>query len=89
MGQHQMWATQWFQYERPRQWLTSVGLGAMGFGLSATMGVVVANLGATIVDIDGDGNFLMNVQELATIRLENLHVNMTVLNNQHLGMVFQ
>lgn len=89
VGQHQMWAAQWFQYERPRRWLTSGGLGAMGFGLPAALGAAVANPGATVVDIDGDGSFLMNVQELATIRVENLPVKMMVLNNQHLGMVVQ
>lgn len=89
VGQHQMWAAQWFRYERPRQWLTSGGLGAMGFGLPAALGAAVANPGATVVDIDGDGSFLMNVQELATIRVENLPVKMMVLNNQHLGMVVQ
>jgi acetolactate synthase-1/2/3 large subunit len=89
VGQHQMWAAQWFRYERPRRWLTSGGLGAMGFGLPAALGAAVANPGVTVVDIDGDGSFLMNVQELATIRVENLPVKMMVLNNQHLGMVVQ
>uniref|UniRef100_A0A0C9S3D5 Acetolactate synthase n=1 Tax=Wollemia nobilis TaxID=56998 RepID=A0A0C9S3D5_9CONI len=89
VGQHQMWAAQWFKYDRPRQWLTSGGLGAMGFGLPAALGAAVANPGMTVVDIDGDGSFLMNVQELATIKVENLPVKMMILNNQHLGMVVQ
>uniref|UniRef100_A0A0D6QSA7 Acetolactate synthase n=1 Tax=Araucaria cunninghamii TaxID=56994 RepID=A0A0D6QSA7_ARACU len=89
VGQHQMWAAQWFKYDRPRQWLTSGGLGAMGFGLPAAIGAAVANPGMTVVDIDGDGSFLMNVQELATIKVENLPVKMMILNNQHLGMVVQ
>ncbi|KAK4768073.1 hypothetical protein SAY87_003214 [Trapa incisa] len=89
VGQHQMWAAQFYKYRRPRQWLTSGGLGAMGFGLPAAIGAAVANLNATVVDIDGDGSFMMNAQELATIRVENLPVKILVLNNQHLGMVVQ
>ncbi|XP_014502012.1 acetolactate synthase 3, chloroplastic [Vigna radiata var. radiata] len=89
VGQHQMWAAQFYKYKRPRQWLTSGGLGAMGFGLPAAIGAAVANPGALVVDIDGDGSFIMNVQELATIRVENLPVKILLLNNQHLGMVVQ
>ncbi|XP_058205612.1 acetolactate synthase 1, chloroplastic-like [Rhododendron vialii] len=89
VGQHQMWAAQFYKYNRPRQWLTSGGLGAMGFGLPAAMGAAVARPDLVVVDIDGDGSFIMNVQELATIRAENLPVKIMVLNNQHLGMVVQ
>ncbi|CAN1343553.1 Acetolactate synthase 3, chloroplastic [Linum perenne] len=89
VGQHQMWAAQFYKYRKPRQWLTSGGLGAMGFGLPAAIGAAVANPGAIVVDIDGDGSFIMNVQELATIRVENLPVKIMILNNQHLGMVVQ
>ncbi|KAF2302658.1 hypothetical protein GH714_000627 [Hevea brasiliensis] len=89
VGQHQMWAAQFYKYKRPRQWLTSGGLGAMGFGLPAAVGAAVANPGAVVVDIDGDGSFIMNVQELATIRVENLPIKIMLLNNQHLGMVMQ
>ncbi|KAJ0988802.1 hypothetical protein J5N97_007158 [Dioscorea zingiberensis] len=89
VGQHQMWAAQYYTYKRPRQWLTSAGLGAMGFGLPAAAGAAVGNPGVTVVDIDGDGSFLMNIQELAMIRIENLPVKIMVLNNQHLGMVVQ
>ncbi|XP_068665425.1 acetolactate synthase 3, chloroplastic-like [Aristolochia californica] len=89
VGQHQMWAAQWYGFKGPRQWATSSGLGAMGFGLPAAIGAAVAAPGTTVVDIDGDGSFLMNVQELATVRVENLPVKIMVLNNQHLGMVVQ
>ncbi|XP_010545950.1 PREDICTED: acetolactate synthase 1, chloroplastic-like [Tarenaya hassleriana] len=89
VGQHQMWAAQFYKYRKPRQWLTSGGLGAMGFGLPAAIGAAVANPEAIVVDIDGDGSFIMNVQELATIRVENLPVKVLLLNNQHLGMVVQ
>ncbi|KAF3795459.1 Uncharacterized protein EJ110_NYTH04739 [Nymphaea thermarum] len=65
VGQHQMWSAQWYKYKRPRQWLTSGGLGAMGFGLPAAIGAAVGNSGSVVVDIDGDGSFIMNVQELA------------------------
>ncbi|XP_047316876.1 acetolactate synthase 2, chloroplastic-like [Impatiens glandulifera] len=89
VGQHQMWAAQHYKYRNPRQWLTSSGLGAMGFGLPSAMGSAVAKPDSIIVDIDGDGSFMMNVQELATIRVENLPVKIMLLNNQHLGMVVQ
>ncbi|CAL0319848.1 unnamed protein product [Lupinus luteus] len=89
VGQHQMWATQFYKYKRPRQWLTSAGLGAMGFGLPAAIGTAVANPNSIVIDIDGDGSFMMNVQELTTIRVENLPIKIMLLNNQHLGMVVQ
>jgi acetolactate synthase-1/2/3 large subunit len=89
VGQHQMWAAQWFKYERPRQWLSSGGLGSMGFGLPAALGAAVTQPGVPVIDIDGDGSFLMNIQELATISVERLPVKVMVLNNQHLGMVVQ
>jgi len=89
VGQHQMFAAQWTKFDKPRTWVTSGGLGSMGFGLPAAMGVQAAFPDALVVDIDGDGSFVMNIQELATVRCENLPVKMIVLNNQHLGMVVQ
>jgi acetolactate synthase-1/2/3 large subunit len=89
VGQHQMWAAQWTRFKQPRTWITSGGLGSMGFGLPAAMGAQAAFPGKLVVDIDGDGSFLMNVQELATCFCEELPVKVIVLNNQHLGMVVQ
>jgi acetolactate synthase-1/2/3 large subunit len=89
VGQHQMWAAQWTRLNHPRTWITSGGLGAMGYGLPAAMGAQAAFPDALVVDIDGDGSFLMNIQELATIHCERLPVKIIVLNNQHLGMVVQ
>ncbi|XVF77914.1 hypothetical protein PTKIN_Ptkin14bG0086300 [Pterospermum kingtungense] len=87
VGQHQMWAAQFYKYNRPRQLLTSGGMGAMGFGLPAAIGAALANPGTTVIDIDGDGSFTMNIQELATIRAENLPIKILLLDDQQLGMV--
>ena len=89
VGQHQMWAAQFFKFAKPRHWLSSSGLGTMGFGLPAAMGVAAALPDELTIDIDGDGSFLMNVQELATLTCEKLPVKILLLNNQHLGMVVQ
>ena len=89
VGQHQMWAAQWTRFKHPRTWITSGGLGSMGYGLPAAMGAQAAFPDALVVDIDGDGSFLMNIQELATVYCEKLPVKVIVLNNQHLGMVVQ
>jgi acetolactate synthase-1/2/3 large subunit len=89
VGQHQMWAAQWTKFTQPRTWITSGGLGSMGFGLPAAMGAQAARPDTLVVDIDGDGSFLMNIQELGTVYCENLPVKVIVLNNQHLGMVVQ
>jgi acetolactate synthase-1/2/3 large subunit len=89
VGQHQMWAAQFYKFVEPRRWLCSSGLGTMGFGLPAAMGAQAANPGRLVIDIDGDGSFLMNVQELATCVCEKLPVKVLLLNNQHLGMVVQ
>ena len=89
VGQHQMWAAQWTKLKHPRTWITSGGLGSMGYGLPAAMGAQAAFPDALVVDIDGDGSFVMNIQELATVHCEKLPVKVIVLNNQHLGMVVQ
>ena len=89
VGQHQMWAGQYYQFKHPRQFLTSAGLGAMGYGYPAALGAKVARPDKQVVDIDGDGSFLMNVQELATAHIEKIAAKALVLNNQHLGMVVQ
>lgn len=89
VGQHQMWAAQFYKFNKPRRWLSSSGLGTMGFGLPAAMGVQACQPDALCIDIDGDGSFQMNIQELATLHCENLPVKILLLNNQHLGMVTQ
>ena len=89
VGQHQMWAAQWTRFKHPRTWISSGGLGSMGYGLPAAMGAQAAFPDALVVDIDGDGSFVMNIQELATVHCEKLPVKVIVLNNQHLGMVVQ
>ena len=89
VGQHQMWGAQFYKFEQPRRWLSSSGLGTMGFGLPAAMGAQSQFPGRLIIDIDGDGSFQMNIQELATCFCEKLPVKVLLLNNQHLGMVVQ
>ena len=89
VGQHQMWAGQFYQVRKPRTFLTSAGLGTMGFGYPAALGAKVARPDVEVIDIDGDGSFLMNVQELATAHIEGIAAKAIILNNQHLGMVVQ
>jgi acetolactate synthase-1/2/3 large subunit len=89
VGQHQMWAAQFFAFNKPRKWITSGGLGTMGFGLPAALGAKVAFPDNLVIDIDGDGSFLMNIQELATAYAEKIPAKVLLLNNQHLGMVVQ
>jgi acetolactate synthase-1/2/3 large subunit len=89
VGQHQMWAAQFYKFHQTRSFISSLGLGTMGFGLPAALGAKVAFPDRTVVDIDGDGSFMMNVQELATAIMEKIPVKVLLLNNQHLGMVVQ
>jgi acetolactate synthase-1/2/3 large subunit len=89
VGQHQMWSAQYYKFIKPRHWMCSSGLGTMGFGLPAAMGVKAAHPDKLVVDIDGDGSLLMNIQEMATCFCEKLPVKVLLLNNMHLGMVVQ
>jgi acetolactate synthase-1/2/3 large subunit len=89
VGQHQMWTAQHYKFRRPRRWLSSGGLGTMGFGLPAAAGAKAAHPDLLVVDIDGDGSLLMNIQEMATCFCEKLAVKVMLLNNMHLGMVVQ
>ncbi len=89
VGQHQMWASQFYKYSFPRQLLTSGGLGTMGFGLPSAMGAKIGLPNKTVINIDGDGSAQMNIQELGTIHSEDIDVKIVILNNQHLGMVAQ
>jgi len=89
VGQHQMFAAQYYKFREPKRWLSSSGLGTMGFGLPAAMGVQSKHPDSLVVNIEGDGSIQMNIQELATLRCENLPVKNMLLNNQHLGMVVQ
>ena len=89
VGQHQMFAAQYYTYKYPRHYITSGGLGTMGFATPTAMGIKVALPDALVVNIDGDGSFQMNIQELGTLSQEEIGVKMVILNNQHLGMVAQ
>lgn len=89
VGQNQMWAAQFYKFSRPRQFLSSGGLGTMGYGFPAAIGAQLGNPGVTVVDIAGDGSFQMNIQELATVVQHCLPVKVAILNNHFLGMVRQ
>ncbi|NMG44623.1 acetolactate synthase large subunit [Aromatoleum toluvorans] len=89
VGQHQMWVAQAYPFRRSRQWLTSGGLGTMGFGVPAAIGAALAEPERTVVCFTGDGSFKMNIQELATLAEEGLNVKIVLMNNNSLGLVYQ
>ncbi|MDF7679538.1 acetolactate synthase 2 catalytic subunit [Enterobacteriaceae bacterium ESL0689] len=89
VGQHQMWAAQHMTYSRPENFITSSGLGTMGFGLPAAIGAQIARPDDTVICVSGDGSFMMNVQELGTVKRKQLPVKIVLLDNQRLGMVRQ
>jgi len=89
VGQNQMWAAQYYHFDRPNCFITSGGLGCMGFGLPAAIGAQIACPDKLVVDIAGDGSIQMNIQEMATAVQNNLPIKVVILNNQYLGMVRQ
>jgi len=89
VGQHQMWSAQYIQFDKPKKWLTSGGLGTMGYGVPSAIGAQIANPDDLVICVSGDASFLMNMQELSTIKQYNLPVKIFILNNLYMGMVRQ
>ena len=89
VGQHQMWAAQFLTFNKPKHWMTSGGLGTMGYGLPAAMGVQIAHPNALVIDVAGEASILMNIQEMSTIKQFRLPVKVFILNNHYMGMVRQ
>jgi len=89
VGQHQMWAAQFFGFEEPNRWMTSGGLGTMGYGFPAAIGVQMAHPKSLVIDIAGDASILMNIQEMSTAVQYRLPVKIFIMNNQYMGMVRQ
>jgi acetolactate synthase-1/2/3 large subunit len=89
VGQHQMWAAQFLKFDRPGHWLTSGGLGTMGYGLPAAIGVQIAHPEALVIDVAGEASILMNIQELSTVAQYQLPVKVFIINNKYMGMVRQ
>ena len=89
VGQHQMWAAQFLKFEQPNRWMTSGGLGTMGYGFPAAVGVQIAHPEALVIDVAGEASILMNIQELSTVAQYRLPVKIFILNNQYMGMVRQ
>ena len=89
VGQHQMWAAQYLRFDEPKRWMTSGGLGTMGYGFPAATGVQIAHPESLVIDVAGEASFLMNMQELSTIKQYRLPIKVFILNNEYMGMVRQ